>query len=182
LFLPIAPWTTHGDIALLYSHFLHRTYCLGCPAWVGEFPVLTIHNGTDWLRISCTLNCTWCWFFSREHWQQSTAILVLLVEVPWAGLQRWPAGDWQVATVDVGQGDSTGHQSRQSPTQLIVIDAGPESAAEDKCLKVLGINHIPLLILSHFHADHVGGLSGLLDGRSVQQVWITNNLEPKVRK
>ena len=37
---------------------------------------------------------------------------------------------------------------------------------------------IPLLILSHFHADHIGGLSGLLQSRRVGQVWISNNLEP----
>jgi competence protein ComEC len=44
----------------------------------------------------------------------------------------------------------------------------------------LGIKEIPLLILSHFHADHVGGLSGLLKGRTVNQVWISNNLEPEL--
>ena len=37
---------------------------------------------------------------------------------------------------------------------------------------------MPLLILSHFHAVHVGGLSGLLQSRTVGQVWISNNLEP----
>ena len=50
--------------------------------------------------------------------------------------------------------------------------------AENKCLRNLGIKEVPLLILSHFHADHVGGLSGLLQSRRVGQVWISNNLEP----
>jgi competence protein ComEC len=62
--------------------------------------------------------------------------------------------------------------------QAIVIDVGPDPVAEDKCLRNLGIKEIPLLILSHFHADHIGGLSGLLQSRHVGQVWISTNLEP----
>jgi competence protein ComEC len=61
-----------------------------------------------------------------------------------------------------------------------VIDVGPDPILEDKCLRQLGITEIPLLILSHFHADHVGGLSGLLKGRKVSQVWISNNREPQI--
>ena len=62
--------------------------------------------------------------------------------------------------------------------RAIVIDVGPDPVAEDRCLKALGVNEISLLILSHFHADHVAGLLGVLKGRRVHQVWISNNLEP----
>jgi competence protein ComEC len=92
-------------------------------------------------------------------------------------IQRWPAGDWQVAQCDVGQGDSL--VVNLGAHRAIVIDVGPDSIAVDKCLKNLGIKEIPLLILSHFHADHVAGLPGLLKGRKLHQVWISNNLEPE---
>jgi competence protein ComEC len=62
--------------------------------------------------------------------------------------------------------------------KAIVIDVGPEAEAEDKCLRKLGIKEIPLLVLSHFHADHVGGLSGLTASRDVGQTWVSNNVEP----
>ncbi len=171
LISPIAPWITQVII-----------FCIRFPAgfitwvahWVADFPVLTIHNGLIGFVLVAAILLVLILF--KKHWKQSAAILLIIV-ISLGWLQRWPAGDWQVAQCDVGQGDSL--VINLGNHRAVVIDTGPDSAAEDKCLKALGIKHIPLLILSHFHADHVGGLSGLLDGRSVQQVWITNNQEPK---
>ena len=113
----------------------------------------------------------------RKNWKQTTAVLLILV-ISLGWLQRWPAGDWRIAQCDVGQGDSLvinlGHH------RAIVIDVGPDSTAADKCLRDLKIKEISLLILSHFHADHVGGLSAVLHGRKVGQVWISNNLQPEI--
>ncbi len=91
---------------------------------------------------------------------------------------QWPGSNWEVVNCDVGQGDglviNLGHH------QGLVIDAGPDPKAIDNCLKDLGIESIPLLVLSHFHADHVMGLSGVLAHRTVKSVWITNYTEPKI--
>lgn len=172
LISPIAPWITQVII-----------FCIRCPAgfiswvahWVADFPVLTIHNGLIGFVLVAVILLVLILF--KKHWKQSAAILLIIV-ISLGWLQRWPASGWQVAQCDVGQGDSL--VINLGNHRAVVIDTGPEPAAEDKCLRALGINQIPLLILSHFHADHVGGLSGLLDGRSVQQVWITNNREPKI--
>jgi competence protein ComEC len=43
---------------------------------------------------------------------------------------------------------------------------------------VLGIVRIPLLVLTHFHADHVVGLPGVLRGRSVGAIETTGFAEP----
>jgi len=113
----------------------------------------------------------------KRSWKKSTAVLLIVIfTLGW--LQRWPAGDWQVAQCDVGQGDSLA--INLGAARAILVDVGPEPVAVDKCLKDLGIKEIPLLILSHFHADHVAGLSGVLKGRRVHQVWISNNLEPEL--
>jgi competence protein ComEC len=40
----------------------------------------------------------------------------------------------------------------------------------DRCLHVLGVAEVPLLVLTHFHADHVNGLDGVLHGRRVRLV------------
>jgi competence protein ComEC len=182
----VAPITIVGFIAALVSPFAPAVttgllYCIRIPAtvivsiahWSSDFPVLTIHNGSIGFAIVAVL-VAFLWMFKRS-WRRSSAILVVLIlSLTW--IQRWPAGDWQVANCDVGQGDSMVINLHHG--QGIVIDVGPDPIAENKCLRDLGITHVPLLILSHFHADHVGGLSGVLQSRSVDQVWISNNLEP----
>jgi competence protein ComEC len=169
---PIAPWLT--EFILFFIRF-PAGFITGVAHWVAAFPVLTIHNGLIGFGFVALILAAL--FLFKRSWKQSTAVLLIVIfSLGW--LQRWPAGDWQVAQCDVGQGDSL--VVNLGADRAIVIDVGPEPVAEDKCLKNLGIKEIPLLILSHFHADHVGGLSGLLKGRTVNQVWISNNLEPEL--
>lgn len=88
----------------------------------------------------------------------------------------WPPPDWVAVACDVGQGDamviSTG------PGRAIVVDAGPDPALIDSCLADLGIGHVDLLVLTHFHADHVEGTSGVLDGRSIDRILVSPVEEP----
>ena len=62
----------------------------------------------------------------------------------------------------------------------ILIDTGPDPVLVDKCLTSLKIKAIPLLVLTHFHMDHVGGLSGAINNRKISQVWLTNFDQPLV--
>jgi competence protein ComEC len=50
------------------------------------------------------------------------------------------------------------------------VDAGPAPAATDRCLRRLGVRRVAVLVLSHFHADHVGGVAGVFRGRTVGAV------------
>ena len=43
--------------------------------------------------------------------------------------------------------------------RAIVIDTGPDGQLVDRCLDQLGIKEVPLLVLTHFHADHVEGVA-----------------------
>jgi competence protein ComEC len=169
---PIAPWLT--EFILFFIRF-PAGFITGVAHWVAAFPVLTIHNGLIGFGFVALILAA-LFLFKRSLKQSTAVLLIVIFSLGW--LQRWPAGDWQVAQCDVGQGDSL--VVNLGADRAIVIDVGPEPVAEDKCLKNLGIKEIPLLILSHFHADHVGGLSGLLKGRTVNQVWISNNLEPEL--
>ncbi|HZD97036.1 MAG TPA: ComEC/Rec2 family competence protein, partial [Micromonosporaceae bacterium] len=77
----------------------------------------------------------------------------------------WPPRDAVFVMCDVGQGD--GSVLPLGGDAAIVIDTGPEPVAIDGCLRRLRIDYVPLLVLTHFHEDHVGGLAGVLDGRRI---------------
>jgi competence protein ComEC len=88
----------------------------------------------------------------------------------------WPLAGWVLAMCDVGQGDAL--VVRVGPAAGVVVDAGPDPALVDGCLERLGIEQVPLVVLTHFHADHVDGLPGVLDGREVGALWTTTLLDP----
>ncbi|MCX5382489.1 ComEC/Rec2 family competence protein [Streptomyces sp. NBC_00083] len=108
------------------------------------------------------------------------ALVLLLAVVRPAPLTRivtgWPPPGWAYAVCDVGQGDAT--VLAAGAGSAVVIDAGPEALPVDRCLHELGVTRIPLLLLTHFHADHVGGLTGVLRGRSVGVIETTGFAEP----
>ena len=90
---------------------------------------------------------------------------------------RWPGSNWSVANCNVGQGD--GLVINLGRHEALVIDVGPDAKLIDGCLKDLGVKSIPLLVLTHFHADHVHGLDGVQSGRKISSVWTTNFDQPK---
>ncbi|MGW9430210.1 ComEC/Rec2 family competence protein [Streptomyces decoyicus] len=91
-------------------------------------------------------------------------------------LTGWPPPGWRAVVCDVGQGD--GLVLAAGDGTALVVDTGPEPHAIDRCLNDLGIRRIPLLVLTHFHADHVDGLPGALRGRSVGAIETTTLLDP----
>jgi competence protein ComEC len=88
----------------------------------------------------------------------------------------WPPRGWFLAVCSVGQGDTV--LVPVADGQAVVIDTGPEPAAADRCLRRHGVRAVPLLAVTHFHADHVGGLDGVLRGRSVGAMVTTAWPEP----
>jgi competence protein ComEC len=100
-------------------------------------------------------------------------IATLIIVLPGS----WPGSNWAVANCNVGQGD--GLAINLGNDEALVIDVGPDSKLMDECLSDLGVEHIPLLVLSHFHADHVHGLDGALGGRDIANVWVSNLDQPK---
>jgi len=169
LISPIAPLVTR--ILIWVIHF-PAAFIAWIAQWAAQFPVLKMSRA---ILIGLFIFLWFARTLLQTHWKKYVAIaLCFMLFFTW--ISRWPGGDWSVANCDIGQGDSSvinlGHH------RGIVIDVGPDAALEDACLKALGIKEIPLLILTHFHADHVEGLPGLLKRRSVGQVWVSNNSDP----
>ncbi|WP_026241388.1 MULTISPECIES: ComEC/Rec2 family competence protein [unclassified Streptomyces] len=104
-------------------------------------------------------------------------VLVVLRPVPLTRIMTgWPPPDWAFALCDVGQGDAMVLAAGEGTG--VVVDAGPDPRSVDRCLRDLGVTRVPLVILTHFHADHVRGLPGVLRGRAVGAVQTTSLYEP----
>ncbi|MEE1834925.1 ComEC/Rec2 family competence protein [Streptomyces sp. SP17KL33] len=106
------------------------------------------------------------------------AFLLVVVQPPplTRVITGWPPPGWRFVMCDVGQGDATVLAAGDGAG--VVVDAGPDPVLVDRCLTSLGITEIPLVVLTHFHADHVVGLPGVLRGRSVGAIATTGFEEP----
>ncbi|MFE5965604.1 ComEC/Rec2 family competence protein [Streptomyces sp. NPDC056463] len=116
----------------------------------------------------------------RRRIAAGCAVLLFLAVVRPPPLTRlvngWPPPDWSFAMCQVGQGDAT--VLAAGGGAAVVVDAGPDPALVDRCLHDLGVSTVPLVVLTHFHADHVAGLPGVLRGRSVGAIQTTGFEEP----
>ena len=182
----VGPITILGFVAALFSIFIPLIsiiliWIIRFPAaaialiahWASAFPVLTLRTGTVGFLIVAIFTVL-SWFFKK--WFKHILVLTIITIMCITWLQRWPGGEWHIANCDIGQGDSM--VINLGDHRGLVIDVGPDAVAEDRCLKALGIDEIPLLILSHFHADHVAGLPGAVKGRKIGELWISENAQP----
>ena len=125
-----------------------------------------------WVGIaSLLLGLSMAYVLSRP-WLSFLLAAVMIVCLGGAPRQPgWPPRDWVMVACDVGQGD--GLAVRAGRGSAIVVDSGPAPAAMRVCLDRLGITRVPLLIVTHFHADHVVGLTGVLQRRRIGQLWLS---------
>jgi len=111
------------------------------------------------------------------------APLLPLGSLLWYALARRPdpdGGKLRVTAIDVGQGDSTLIQTPAGRT--ILVDGGGNSDEADAdasdvgarvvvpFLNYLGISRLDVLVLTHPHGDHVGGLAAVLRSQEVGTV------------
>lgn len=100
-------------------------------------------------------------------------VVTVAVRLPTPG---WPPAGWVLVACDVGQGDALA--LRTGPAAAVVVDAGPDPSVVDRCLDRLHVTEVPLVVLTHFHADHVDGLAGVLSGRTAGVVETSPVLDP----
>lgn len=116
---------------------------------------------------------------SRPYACLAGAALMLVMVLHPVGRLGWPPGGWLMVACDVGQGD--GLVLNAGSGTAVVVDTGPDPGLMDSCLDRLGVTTIALVVLTHFHADHVDGLAGVLAGRSVGEIEVSPLAQPAER-
>lgn len=165
-------------------------WCVGWIVLVAErgadLPVAAISWGEDGLALTLLVLLSLALLLVaprllRSPWSAGALVVVLalvVLDLP-AQVARsatWPPPGWVVVACDVGQGD--GLAVRVGAGAALVVDTGPEADPVAGCLDRLEVHTVPLVVLTHFHADHVAGLSGVLDGRRVGGVETSPLLDP----
>jgi competence protein ComEC len=129
------------------------------------------------LTVVAIVVAPWAWHHSRLRPPLAVAVAVVTTAfvVP-TGVVSWPPPGWVLVACDVGEGD--GLVVSTGPGHAMVVDTGSEPAVIDGCLQRLGVHEVDLVVLTHFHADHAGGLAGVLDGRTVREIRVSPVAEP----
>lgn len=86
------------------------------------------------------------------------------------GPAKLPAASLVIQMIDVGQGDAILVRTNE---QVILIDTGDVPARNNLVdyLKKQGISVIDKVIITHPHADHLGGMPGILEHFTVKQIY-----------
>jgi competence protein ComEC len=151
------PWASGPRGAVLLVLLMPAAAVVG----TGLAPVLRRHGGRALPAAAAAL----------------VAVLALRPALPpvWP-LQGWPPAGWVLVACDVGQGDALAVNVGRGAA--VVVDAGPDPRAVDRCLRRLNVRMIPYLLLTHFHADHVEGVPGVLRGRTVREIGVGPLADP----
>lgn len=129
--------------------------------------------------VGVALICWWLWDAPRRPGVRAARVAFLAAAASWTlVLARFPRdtdGALTVHFLDVGQGDAA--VLRTPHGRWIVIDAGPRTAERDAGRRVVvpflrrqGARQVDVVVASHGHADHVGGLPALFAALPVDLV------------
>ncbi len=134
-----------------------------------------------WGAVTAAIALTVGWWALRRPRSRAVALVVLTSALAGAGTVSvirggWPPAHPLLVACDVGQGD--GLVLPLGDGSGVVVDTGVVPPPIDACLSRLGVKTIPLMVLTHFHADHVGGLAGALHGRHVAKILVSSFDEP----
>ena len=81
-------------------------------------------------------------------------------------------GNLQVHFIDVGQGDSI---LIDLGTTEVLIDAGEKSPGVTDYLKKYVDGDLEVMVATHPHSDHIGGLLKVLDEFTVDNIWVNGD-------
>lgn len=164
----VAVATVLGAVAVLWPGFL-----VGPAAWLAGLVLGLARGSAGWpqlgslhLVLVVSMAAVVVRFRSLRPVVTLTATGLLLVALLTPG-RDLPVGS--VVVLDIGQGDAIlldGGEGRYA-----LIDGGPDEMAVFDKLAAYGVDELELVVLTHVHADHAGGLIGVVGRVPVSQVW-----------
>ncbi|WP_353809800.1 ComEC/Rec2 family competence protein [Agromyces sp. SYSU T00194] len=167
LALPVLPGVAH---ALLWIAWLPATWIAALARTTAALPGASagVPDGAVGVVLVTlgVVGVVVAWLADRRRVRLAAAVAVAVLLGAWAGW-GWVAdglrtanrpADWVLAACDVGQGDAV---LVRAGGATLLVDTGPDVDALSGCLGALRIDHVDVLVLSHFDADHVGATAAL---------------------
>jgi len=99
----------------------------------------------------------------------ATASLAILPILVYAAVSFSSDRPLRFTFLDVCQGD--GAVVELPDKRVMVVDTGKNGFQTANFLRYRGIGKIDLLVLTHWHPDHCGGLALLLDRFQIREIW-----------
>ena len=177
----IAPLTILGFISMaflpIWPPVSGALFTLAEPlaAWIVR--IASLHSSVPSVSVSPNVAVVVIAFItSIFFWRIEVAITLVISIVFFIALSQTSLpfvgqriSDWKVAQCDVGQGDALVVNLRHGAG--ILFDAGPDPIALHRCLRTFGVRSLPLVVLTHNHADHFQGITGE-SSIPIGEVWV----------
>lgn len=136
---------------------------------LSELPFVRLHfiAGPWGIAVATLVAALLTLYLRSDRWRTASKFALfgtLLISASWITTDlvrhRTFAGEWEIYACDVGQGDALLVRSQDS---VAMIDTGRDAQLVESCLADAGVSKIDLLVLTHFDADHVAGLPGVIE-------------------
>jgi competence protein ComEC len=150
--------------------------------WLASMPGSVAILGKPELSVLLLGMCGMLWLLAPLRvvpWQLRGCGLLALLPIVFQTPQTPPYGEASLTTFDVGQGSAV---LIETTSRRLLFDLGPSYGADSDAgsavivpyLRARGFKAVDGLILSHFDADHIGGLRGVLD--SMRLGWVASSI------
>ncbi|MFM8898165.1 MAG: ComEC/Rec2 family competence protein [Actinomycetota bacterium] len=172
----VAPITILGFLSLLTMPMDLVSKALIWPAHFCAEWITTVARWSDssptfgvnfWLLIGGLLLVVY--LFIRRAYTALFLFMIVAISNIVVPRAMFPGKEWKIVQCDVGQGDALVFNLGDS--NGILFDAGPDSRLLLNCLRNIGIKELPLVVISHGHADHYFGAEGLRRSFNIGQIW-----------
>ncbi len=158
----------------------------GTVRFIGHYRIADVRVPTPTLAVSlfAAVTIALALLLSRRRWFAIAGIAGLLTSATWIVLfpprPRITPGVFEVTAIDVGQGDSLLLITPEGKTLLLDAGGMPGAAHSDfdvgeevvsPYLWSRGIRHIDVVVLSHAHMDHMGGMRAVITNFQPREFW-----------
>jgi len=150
--------------------------------WFSALPAASLSTGylspLALVGIYSGLAIMW-WQKKQFEWRRAAlGAIVVLNSLIWPEIFQWRRANFEIYFLDVGNGDSILLQTPHKKTML--IDTGPAFDSWDAswrilpALRILGIDTLDALVLTHAESDHIGGAPSLIHDFPIRAVYMSD--------